>query len=83
MLKVRVTNEDERPRLWNIEPLGDDLSLLLKDSLTVEVDGGPDVLIEVGMHPDHVGDVLWIYVDGVPVTVSDLKVNDRSVWTPR
>jgi hypothetical protein len=75
-----VTNEDERSRRWNVEPYGDDLSLLPKDALTVEVADGPDVLIEVGMHSDQVGEVLWIQVDGVVVTPSDLKVNDRSVW---
>ena len=31
MLKVRVTNEDERPRLWNIEPLG--ISMVLSSRL--------------------------------------------------
>lgn len=75
-----MTNEDERSRRWNVEPYGDDLSLLPEDSLTVEVAEGPDVLIEVGMHPHQVGEVLWIKVDGVVVTPSDLKVNDRSVW---
>jgi hypothetical protein len=80
---VRVTNEDERPRRWNVEPYGDDFALLPNDSLTVEVESGPDVLIEVGLHPDRVGDVLWIYVDGEPAVPSDLKVNDRSVWSPQ
>jgi hypothetical protein len=33
--------------------------------LAVEVNDGPESLIDVGMHSDRVGDVLWIYVGGL------------------
>ncbi|WP_258725952.1 hypothetical protein [Cellulomonas sp. NS3] len=75
-----MTNDDRQVRVVNVEPYGDSPSLEPGDPLTVEVADGPDVLIEFALSPGPVGEVLWMSVDGVVVTASDLKVNGRTIW---
>ncbi|WP_258725851.1 hypothetical protein [Cellulomonas sp. NS3] len=75
-----MTNDDRQARVVNVEPYGDSPSLEPTDSLTVEVAAGPDVLIELALSPGHVGEVLWMAVDGGVVAASDLKVNGRTIW---
>ncbi|WP_232666183.1 hypothetical protein [Pseudonocardia sp. TRM90224] len=70
----------ERSRIWQIEPYGDELTLSPQDSLVVEIEDGPEALIEIDLRPGELGERLWVSLAGDVEAPTDLKLNGRSVW---
>lgn len=81
MIRIQVTNKDDKPRTWNVEPYGDEVVLKVDDVLSIEFAHPADVTFEVALHPDS--EVVWTSTAGPgPETLlpEDLKVNEVSLW---
>ncbi|PKV93196.1 hypothetical protein ATK30_4036 [Amycolatopsis echigonensis] len=81
MIRIQVTNKDDKPRTWNVEPYGDEVRLQVDDVLSIEFAHPADLTFEVSLHPDS--EVVWTSEAGPNAGVSlpdDLKLNDVSLW---
>ncbi|WP_028479110.1 hypothetical protein [Nocardia sp. CNY236] len=78
MIRYKVTNREERERLWQVEPYGDVISLKPGDTMTVEYEHPAELTIEVLLNPGC--DQTWIDTPPNILFPEDLKHNDVSVW---
>ncbi|MCG3749728.1 MULTISPECIES: hypothetical protein [unclassified Amycolatopsis] len=80
MIRIQVTNNDDKPRTWNVEPYGDEVVLSVDDVLSIEYAHPADVGFVVTLYPDS--EVVWTTADGgrdgqLP---NDLKLNGVTLW---
>ncbi|MFD2468209.1 hypothetical protein [Amycolatopsis silviterrae] len=80
MIRIQVTNKDDKPRSWNVEPYGDEVVLSVDDVLSIEFAHPADVAFEVTLYPDS--EVVWTTVgpDGTALLPDDLKLNAVTLW---
>lgn len=78
MLRLLVTNDSQVDRVWNVEPLGDEVMLQPSDVLTIELDYPSELLIEIRLH--EAGASVWPSIARETALPEDLKVNGRSIW---
>ncbi|MYW91947.1 hypothetical protein G3I59_15395 [Amycolatopsis rubida] len=80
MIRIQVTNKDDKPRTWNVEPYGDEVVLAIDDVLSIESAHPVDMAFEVTLYLDS--EVLWATADpdGHPLLPDDLKLNGVTLW---
>lgn len=78
MIRIQVTNKDDKSRVWNVEPYGDEVVLQVDDVLSIEFACPVDVTFEVTLYPDS--EVAWTKADGTILLPEDLKLNAVTLW---
>ena len=81
MIRIEVTNDCPTPRVWFVEPLGDEVHLAPKAVLFIEFENPVDLMIAVTLAPD--GEVVSAYTVTENLMPHDLKVDGSSLWLPR
>ncbi|MET9261911.1 hypothetical protein [Amycolatopsis sp. NPDC004079] len=80
MIRIQVTNKDDKPRTWNVEPYGDEVVLGVDDVLSIEFAQLVEVTFDVTLYPDS--EVVWTMEgsNGDPLLPDDLKLNAVTLW---
>lgn len=81
MIRIEVTNDCPTPRVWFVEPYGDEVHLAPKAVLFIEFENPVDLTIDVTLMPD--GEAVSTYSAMETLLPHDLKVDGSSLWLPR
>jgi hypothetical protein len=84
MIRIQVTNDCSTPRVWFVEPYGDDIHLEPKAVLSIEFENPADLTIDVTLTPT--GEAVWAFAGadgGDTLLPDDLKVDGSSIWPPK